>query len=80
MSDTFERVKEVILEECGGLDFESIQLTSNLIDDLGIDHSVVSYEVHMALEEEFNIDIPDEKFEQCHTVQDLVDLIDVLYP
>ncbi|MEL7034041.1 MAG: acyl carrier protein [Cyanobacteria bacterium J06592_8] len=73
MSDTFEKVKQIVTEQLGSEPSE-VQLESKFIDDLGAD-SLDTVELVMALEEEFNIEIPDEAAEKIDTVQAAVDYI-----
>ena len=69
----FNRVVKVIHEQ---LDIEKseINLHSHLIKDLGAD-SLDTVELVMALEEEFELDIPDEVAEKINTVQSVVELV-----
>ena len=67
------RIKKVISEQLG-IDINSIQTDSDLINDLGAD-SLDTVELVMAFEEEFGIDIADEIAEKISTVRDVVELI-----
>ena len=69
----FEKVQEKISEQLG-VDAEEVTLESSFIDDLGAD-SLDIVELLMALEEEFDIEIPDEEAEKLSTVGDVVDYI-----
>ena len=69
----FEKVKEVIVEQLGVED-EAVKPETSFIDDLGAD-SLDIVELIMALEEEFDIEIPDEDAEKVVSVQDVVDYI-----
>ncbi|MDT0617561.1 MULTISPECIES: acyl carrier protein [Spectribacter] len=73
MSSVQERVKKIIAEQ---LSVGEDQVTSeaSFVDDLGAD-SLDTVELVMALEEEFEIDIPDEEAEKIVCVQDAVDYI-----
>ncbi len=71
-----EKIQDIISKQLG-IDADSIQLTSNLTSDLDAD-SIEAVEIIMAIEDEFEIEIPDEKIESIVTVQDLVDFIDSL--
>ncbi|HMB70040.1 MAG TPA: acyl carrier protein [bacterium] len=73
-SPNFEKVKEIIIEQ---LDVESDQVTdeASFIEDLGAD-SLDTVELVMALEENFDIEIPDEDAEKIKTVKDAVQYID----
>ncbi|HEY9864894.1 MAG TPA: acyl carrier protein [Candidatus Obscuribacterales bacterium] len=73
MSDIAERVKKIIAEQ---LDVEEDKITpaANFLDDLGAD-SLDTVELVMALEEEFDTEIPDEDAEKIKTVQDAINYI-----
>ena len=71
--DIFEKVKEIIIEQLG-VSETSITTEASFIDDLGAD-SLDIVELIMALEEEFDIEIPDEDAEKVVTVGDVVDYI-----
>ncbi|MCX7883548.1 MAG: acyl carrier protein [Caloramator sp.] len=69
----FEKVKERI-SDILGVDSDDISMDSSFIDDLGAD-SLDIVELIMALEEEFDIEIPDEDAEKIQTVGDVVEYI-----
>lgn len=69
----FKKVKEVISEQLG-IDAEEITMESSFVDDLGAD-SLDVVELIMALETEFDIEIPDEEAERISTVGDIVEYI-----
>ena len=71
--EIFEKVKKVIMEQVGVSD-SAITLEASFIDDLGAD-SLDIVELIMALEEEFDIEIPDNDAEKVATVGDVVDYI-----
>ena len=71
---TFEQVKKIVKEQLG-VEEDEIQMSSTFVDDLGAD-SLDIVELIMAFEEEFNIEIPDEKAEKIKTVEDVVKYID----
>ena len=71
---TFDQVKKIVKEQLG-VEEEEIQMSSTFVDDLGAD-SLDIVELIMAFEEEFNIEIPDEKAEKIKTVEDVVNYID----
>ena len=73
MSDTFDRVKKIVKEQ---LDVEEAKIvpSASFTDDLGAD-SLDIVELVMALEEEFELEIPDEDAEKILTVQEVVDYI-----
>ena len=71
MSDIEQRVKKIVAEQLGVVEDE-IKLESSFVDDLGAD-SLDTVELVMALEDEFEIEIPDEQAEKITTVQQAVD-------
>ena len=71
--EIFEKVKNIIVEQWGVAE-SNITLESSFIDDLGAD-SLDTVELIMAIEEEFDIEIPDEDAEKVVAVQDVVDYI-----
>ena len=73
MSSVEEKVKEIIVEQLG-VEEKQVELRASFIDDLGAD-SLDTVELVMALEEEFDIEIPDEEAEKIITVQNAVDYI-----
>jgi phosphoribosylamine--glycine ligase len=73
MSKIEERVIKMVAEQLGVKE-EDIQSTSSFVEDLGAD-SLDTVELIMALEEEFDAEIPDEDAEKIGTVKDAVDYI-----
>src|SRR5205814_10575855 len=73
MENTEQRVKRIIAEQLGVNEAE-IKNESSFVDDLGAD-SLDTVELLMALEEEFETEIPDEEAEKITTVQDAVDYL-----
>jgi acyl carrier protein len=73
MSDVAEKVKRIISEQLD-VSEDVVVLTASFVDDLGAD-SLDQVELIMAMEEEFNITIPDEDAEKITTVQDTIDYI-----
>ena len=71
--EIFEKVKKVIVENLG-VSESSVTMEASFIDDLGAD-SLDIVELVMALEEEFNIEIPDSDAEKVVSVGDVVDYI-----
>lgn len=69
----FEKVKKIIVEQLG-VEEDDIAMESSFIDDLGAD-SLDIVELIMALEEEFDIEIPDSEAEKITSVGDAVDYI-----
>ena len=68
-----ERVKKIIVEQLGVKE-EEVKPEASFIEDLGAD-SLDTVELVMALEEEFDIEIPDEEAEKITTVQQAIDFI-----
>ena len=68
-----EKVKEIIVDQLG-VDEKQVKSDASFIDDLGAD-SLDTVELVMALEEEFDIEIPDEDAEKIASVQNAVDYI-----
>ncbi|MDO8908949.1 MAG: acyl carrier protein [Pseudohongiella sp.] len=73
MSSIEERVKKIVCEQLGVKE-EDVKLSSSFVEDLGAD-SLDTVELVMALEEEFETEIPDEDAEKITTVQLAVDYI-----
>jgi acyl carrier protein len=73
MSDVAEKVKNIICEQLD-VSEEVVVPTASFVDDLGAD-SLDQVELIMAMEEEFDITIPDEDAEKIATVQDAIDYI-----
>ncbi len=71
---TFERVKKVITDRLDVTD-DQIKAEAGFMEDLGAD-SLDVVELVMGLEDEFEIEIPDEDAEQIRTVQQAVDYIE----
>ena len=71
--EVLEKVKGIIVEQLGVAD-TAVTMEASFIDDLGAD-SLDIVELVMALEEEFDIEIPDEESTKIKTVQDAIDFI-----
>ena len=71
--EIFEKVKAIIVEQLGVAE-TSVEMEASFIDDLGAD-SLDIVELVMALEEEFDIEIPDSDAEKVVTVGDVVEYI-----
>ena len=71
--DVFDKVKEIIVEQLGVAE-NAVTQEASFIDDLGAD-SLDIVELIMAIEEEFDIEIPDADAEKVVTVGDVVDYI-----
>ena len=73
MAAVAEKVKQIIVEQLG-VDEAEVTPTASFVDDLGAD-SLDTVELVMALEEAFELDIPDEDAEKIQTVQQAIDYI-----
>ena len=71
---TFDKVKEIIVDTLS-CDEDKVTLEATLSDDLGAD-SLDAVELNMALEEAFEISIPDEELANFKTVNDIVTYIE----
>ncbi|TQQ84099.1 acyl carrier protein [Peptacetobacter hominis] len=71
----FEKIKEIIAEQLGLDDMDDITMDSSLIDDLEAD-SLDAVEIIMALEDEFDIEIPDEEAENFKCIGDICKYIE----
>jgi acyl carrier protein len=69
-----EKVKEIIVEQLG-VEEDDVTPSAKFIEDLGAD-SLDTVELVMALEEHFDIQIPDEDAEKIKTVKDAIDYIE----
>ena len=74
MSNIEDRVRKIIIEQLGVKEDE-VKSEASFVDDLGAD-SLDTVELVMALEEEFDTEIPDEDAEKIKTVKDVYDYID----
>jgi acyl carrier protein len=73
MSEIEEKVKKIICEQLD-VSEEDVVSTASFVDDLGAD-SLDQVELIMAMEEEFDISIPDEDAEKIATVQDTINYV-----
>ncbi|BCS53923.1 acyl carrier protein [Geobacter sp. SVR] len=73
MSDIAKRVKEIVAEQLG-VEESLVVPEASFMDDLGAD-SLDTVELVMALEEEFDIEIPDEDAEKIQSVNDAIEYI-----
>lgn len=73
MSTVESRVKKIVVEQLGVKE-EDVNNSASFVDDLGAD-SLDTVELVMALEEEFDIEIPDEVAEKITTVQEAIEHI-----
>jgi acyl carrier protein len=73
MSSIEERVQSIVVQQLG-VNAADVTLESSFVDDLGAD-SLDTVELVLALEEEFDIEIPDEDAEKITTVRQVIDYI-----
>lgn len=73
MSSIEERVKAIIVDQLG-VNPEDVKPEASFVEDLGAD-SLDTVELVMALEEEFETEIPDEEAEKISTVQSAIDYV-----
>ncbi|PCK03547.1 MAG: acyl carrier protein [Alteromonadaceae bacterium] len=73
MSNIDERVKRIVAEQLGVKE-DDVKNEASFVDDLGAD-SLDTVELVMALEEEFDTEIPDEEAEKITTVQAAIDYV-----
>ena len=74
MSSVEERVRKIVIEQLGVKE-EEVKNDASFVDDLGAD-SLDTVELVMALEEEFDMEIPDDQAESIGTVKDAVSYIE----
>ena len=68
-----EKIKEIVADQLG-IDEDDIKLESNFKEDLEAD-SLDIFELVMALEEEYGVEIPSEDLEQIATVNDIIEYL-----
>lgn len=73
-SNIFNKVRNIVVQQLG-VDEQEVTLEANFADDLGAD-SLDTVELVMAIEEEFNITIPDEDAEKIATLNHAVQFIE----
>ena len=73
-NEIFERIKDIVIEQLGIEEPDRIQMDTSMTKDLEAD-SLYVIEVIMAIEEEFDIEIPDEEAEQFATMEDIVNYV-----
>lgn len=72
--DTLERIKKIIKESCE-FQVEDISLDARIAEDLHLD-SLDLYQMIIEIEDEFGIELPEEKLEECEKIEDIVLLVD----
>ncbi|MBR5741706.1 MAG: acyl carrier protein [Firmicutes bacterium] len=70
----FDKIKELIVDQLG-IDEAEITMNTNMMKDLEAD-SLDAVEIIMAIEDEYDIEIPDEDAEKMQTVGDLVKFVE----
>lgn len=70
----FEEIKDILAQQLD-LDPDTIELTSNLANDLGAD-SLDAIDIVMSLEDQYGIEVPDSVIESMKTVEDIVGFIE----
>jgi len=70
----FDKVKEIIAEQLS-VDADSITMETDLVNDLSAD-SLDVVELVMEIEQNFNLEIPDDVLKEVKTIKDIVDYID----
>lgn len=73
MENIEQRIKKIVAEQLGVNEAE-VKNESSFVNDLGAD-SLDTVELVMALEEEFECEIPDEEAEKINTVQEAIDYV-----
>lgn len=74
MSSIEDRVKKIVVEQLGASE-DAVTPEVSFVDDLGAD-SLDTVELVMALEEEFDMEIPDDQAESIATVKDAINYIE----
>ncbi len=78
MSSIEDRVKKIVVEQLGVKE-EEVTINASFVEDLGAD-SLDTVELVMALEEEFECEIPDEDAEKITTVKQAIDYVNANLP
>ena len=71
---TFDKIKEIIVDQLG-VEEDAVSNDTHLMKDLEAD-SLDAVEIIMAIEEEFDIEVPDEEAEKFQTVGDIVKYVE----
>ncbi len=71
----FQRIRELIAEQLGIDDLDTIEKNTSLMNDLDAD-SLDAVEIIMAIEDEFGVEIPDEEAENFKTIGDIVEYVE----
>ncbi len=70
----FEKVKEIIVEQLG-VEEDAVMMNTHLMKDLEAD-SLDAVEIIMAIEDEFDLEVPDEDAEKFQTIGDIVKYVE----
>ena len=70
----FDKVKEILMDQLD-VEEEKVTMEASIVDDLGAD-SLDLVDMVMSLEEEFDVEIPDDQVENIKTVGDIVKYIE----
>ncbi|MBR3148896.1 MAG: acyl carrier protein [Eubacterium sp.] len=70
----FDEVKEILADQLD-INIDDIEITSNLMDDLGAD-SLDAIDIVMSVEDQYSIEVPDEIIKSIKTVEDIVSFIE----
>ena len=70
----FEKVRDIIVDQLDA-DADAVTLEASIIDDLGAD-SLDVVDLVMSIEEEFDVEVPDEEVENMKTVGDIVKFVE----
>jgi acyl carrier protein len=70
----FEKIRQIICDQLE-LDESKVTLSSNIVEDLGAD-SLDLVDLIMSLEDEFDVEVPDEEIEKIKTIGDMVNYIE----
>lgn len=73
--DIFEKIKEIIADQLEIEDLDTIEPDTSIMNDLEAD-SLDAVEVMMAIEDEFDIEIPEEDAEKFKNIKDIADYIE----
>lgn len=70
----FDEIKEILVDQLA-VNENDIEMSSNLVDDLGAD-SLDAIDIVMSIEDRYEIEVPDEVVEKIETVEDIVNFIE----
>lgn len=70
----FDEIKEILVDQLA-VNENDIEMSSDLVDDLGAD-SLDAIDIVMSIEDRYEIEVPDEVVEKIETVEDIVNFIE----